>query len=273
MGSFFLPGVDLATPIGVDLPRGETSGDLDRIVLIETTEDIDPAFVDRALLDRGRSYRPIMHVNFVISPAAKRINFFQIPDTGRRKLLVPHQFSGIVTTPADHPGGNGAPAWSWVFEAFFRFVSFPVHLLELSLQAFCAAVLGNGSPSTIRSSWVSKPELDAKRRELNPDQHPCTPSDVLPSTGARYLRSPHPEEAGLGLIGYRGDTRSSSVQYVDSADRVVSEVVNAPFDGARSRGWRLEPDIRTIALHWISADHKANDGLLIGSFFIFEASD
>lgn len=269
-GSQPIPGAVLEC-----LMRGVVQDDpADRL---RSTSQIDPEVRASVLIVDGRPFRATLQTNLAISASSNRLLSWVVGRSDRRRLLVPHQFSGLVTTPCDAPGGQGKPFWDRLFDAFFNFIRFPIDLVEKTLNCFVSTVTGDGSPASVARAWVSQSDLDIRKRELDEDAHPCTPIEVLPlaatsALATSALKTLAYEETGLGILGYASESRNET-QYADDADRSISRTINAPYDWQCSGGWQIEPEIDSICFVWFSRDRGSNDGVMIGSFLLFEEQD
>jgi len=198
---------------------------------------------------------------------------------GGRRLVVPYQFSGLSTSPGDHPrpkvpDGRGDRWWEGIFEAFYNFLRLVLALPRLAWEVFAQQVLGTGTPDSMTRAWQPLQVLEPKKNEIELQaawQNPKIPTDILPlrAVNIRQLGQAvpdvRPDQAGAGIWV---ETDSGRIGQLFDPNRQMSPLMNQGSDA--HAGWLVPWDAVRLHFTWLSRDHRRNDGDSYGSFTIWE---
>lgn len=218
--------------------------------------------------EENKNYQIISMINFAITPVSQNAVKLVLPNLrNKRKVLLPYQFSGIITAPGDIPDGIKKSFWDRLFEAFIKFILFPISTLIKTWQSFVEAVIGDGSPKHISKAWIANSDLWNKKNELNPKLNPLIPSDVIPRFPYQGLKKLDYGSAGLGIFT-SCSYQTGYMQFIDPQN-IISQT-NNNLNPDSCKGWFLPETTDELTLIWLSNDYETNDGALIGSFYVLE---
>ena len=227
---------------------------------------------DTSLFSSGEKYRLDdknfsfkTNINYVLSPQSNRLAYLPLKPNGKRKLLIPYQTSGVITAPGDIVNGHKKNFWERLFEAFFKFLSFPFQLVAYTWECFAKTLVGDGSPQNISKGWIGESDLYKKKKEIPSQSNPLIPADMLPkkAVGREKLSV---DQVGLALFVRKG---YESRQYIDSEGILKNQMDYKNFSDQLA-GWRIDPHANELVIGWLSNDHWSNDGSIYGSFAVLE---
>lgn len=216
----------------------------------------------------NRGYKVVEYGNLVYG--ARASNWCSTPLVGagaKPRILIPYQFSGVVTAPADAPKPVPRPRFfGGIFESFFRFVLFPVALAQMAWQALRDFICGSADPQNATRARQSEDVIKDIKDRIEIEQNASGPLEILPLDILSNASQPKWTQAGAGIFFERVGEPNYLYQCADP-ERRVSSTINSTDP---QWGWVLPADAVRFHFTWLSRDHRVNDGDAYGSVLILE---